>query len=67
MYPVEVMYAAEPQTDYVESALSTILQIHFEMPPGDILVFLTGREEIEAVERSLQEKVALFPPTAAQV
>ncbi len=36
------MYTTEPQTNYIDAALSTVLQIHFEQPPGDILVFLTG-------------------------
>ncbi|KAF0989303.1 hypothetical protein HZS_1471 [Henneguya salminicola] len=46
-FPVEVMYALEPNTDYLDEALITVMQIHVSEPPGDILVFLTGQEEID--------------------
>ncbi|KAK9509920.1 hypothetical protein O3M35_004807 [Rhynocoris fuscipes] len=49
-YPVEVRYTIEPQDDYNFTCLVTIFQIHKEEPPKhDILVFLTGQEEIEAM------------------
>lgn len=48
-FPVSIFYTEEPQKDYVEAAVLTVFQIHFESPPeGDILVFLTGQEDIEA-------------------
>lgn len=54
MYPIDVLYADQPVKDYVEAAVVTVLQIHQTAPlPGDILLFLTGQEEIEAVERLL--------------
>lgn len=37
------MYTAKPQEDVLDAALKTILQIHTQKPPGDILVFLAGR------------------------
>ena len=37
-----------------------MLQLHLDMPPGDILVFLTGQEEIESLSLLLQEKVKLL-------
>ena len=46
----QVMYTAEPQADYLHSAVVSVLQLHGSMGPGDILVFLTGREEIESVQ-----------------
>lgn len=46
-YPVEVLYANEPETDYLEAALITVMQIHLSEPAGDILLFLTGQEEID--------------------
>lgn len=53
-HPVKLMYAEEPQTDYLDAALVTILQVHQEQPlPGDILVFLTGQDEIESLEKLL--------------
>jgi hypothetical protein len=40
-YPVEIMYSREPESDYVDAALVTVLQIHLSEPAGDILLFLT--------------------------
>jgi pre-mRNA-splicing factor ATP-dependent RNA helicase DHX16 len=37
------------------AAITTVFQIHVTQGPGDILVFLTGQEEIEAADQSLQE------------
>ena len=42
-YPVQLMYAPEPQPDYVEAAVTTVLQLHMDAAPGDVLVFLTGQ------------------------
>lgn len=87
MFPVEIAYLAQPTTDYVESAVQTIFDIHAKVrsgvptfyashrleaeeltlsfviegrqePKGDILVFLTGREEID---RCLQEIADRLP------
>ncbi|CAO3679685.1 unnamed protein product [Rhizopus stolonifer] len=46
-FPVEIYYTPEPERDYLEAAIRTTLQIHLSEPEGDILVFLTGEEEIE--------------------
>lgn len=46
-HPVEVFYTPEPEQDYVEAAIRTVLQIHATEDEGDILLFLTGEEEIE--------------------
>ena len=34
----------------------TILQIHVTQPLGDVLVFLTGQEEIETCQEQLEER-----------
>ncbi|CCJ31078.1 unnamed protein product [Pneumocystis jirovecii] len=52
-HPVEVYYTQEPERDYLEAALRTVLQIHIEEEPGDILLFLTGEDEIEDACRKL--------------
>ncbi|CAM9912006.1 unnamed protein product, partial [Phaeothamnion confervicola] len=46
-HPVEVLYTKEPEPDYVEACITTVMQIHLSEPAGDILVFLTGQEEID--------------------
>lgn len=51
-FPVELYHASEPVADYVDAALRTVFQIHYGEPmPGDILVFLTGQDEIEALQK----------------
>jgi pre-mRNA-splicing factor ATP-dependent RNA helicase DHX15/PRP43 len=52
-HPVEVFYTPAPERDYVESALRTVLQIHATEPEGDVLLFLTGEEEIEDACRKI--------------
>jgi pre-mRNA-splicing factor ATP-dependent RNA helicase DHX15/PRP43 len=57
MYPVEIFYTPEPERDYLEAAIRTVVQIHMYEPPGDILVFLTGEEEIEDACRKIGQEV----------
>eukprot|EP00923_Selenidium_pygospionis_P042325 GHVN01073271.1.p1 GENE.GHVN01073271.1~~GHVN01073271.1.p1 ORF type:complete len:392 (-),score=35.87 GHVN01073271.1:239-1243(-) len=54
MHPVEIFYTPKPQNDYLEAAIKTIMQIHDTEGPGDILVFLTGEEEIEYAKKKLE-------------
>lgn len=54
MYHVDMLYAAAPLADHVEASVTTVLQIHASQPLGDILVFLTGQDEIETAAEALQ-------------
>lgn len=54
-YPVDIHYTPQPEANYLAAAVTTIFQIHITQGKGDILVFLTGQEEIEAAEQNLQE------------
>ncbi|VBB83737.1 Putative Pre-mRNA-splicing factor ATP-dependent RNA helicase PRP43 [Podospora comata] len=56
-HPVEIFYTPEPERDYVEAAVRTVLQIHAVEPEGDILLFLTGEEEIEDACRRISLEV----------
>lgn len=47
-FPVEIFHSKSPCEDYVDSAIKQVLSIHLSSPPGDILVFMTGQEDIEA-------------------
>ncbi|CBH11024.1 pre-mRNA splicing factor ATP-dependent RNA helicase, putative [Trypanosoma brucei gambiense DAL972] len=52
MYDVEVYNSRLPEANYLEASIRTAMQIHLYEGPGDILIFLTGEDEIEqAVER----------------
>jgi pre-mRNA-splicing factor ATP-dependent RNA helicase DHX16 len=52
-YPVDILYTKAPEADYLDAAIITILQIHITQPTGDILVFLTGQEEVESAAEIL--------------
>jgi HrpA-like RNA helicase len=58
MFPVKLFYTVEPVQDYIDTTILTIFQIHTDSKNsggGDILVFLTGQEEIESVQKTLEE------------
>ena len=55
-FPVEVFYTAKPERNYVEAAVRTTLHIHQCEGPGDILVFLTGEQEIEQACEEIRQK-----------
>jgi len=46
-YSVDVFYLDSPCPDYVRGCVDTTIKIHEAEPPGDILVFLTGMEEVD--------------------
>ncbi|XP_078391996.1 pre-mRNA-splicing factor ATP-dependent RNA helicase DHX16 [Cetorhinus maximus] len=55
-FPVDIYYTKAPEADYLEACVVSVLQIHVTQAPGDILVFLTGQEEIETTCEMLQER-----------
>lgn len=61
-YPVEIMYSKEPESDYLDAALVTVMQIHLTEPAGDILLFLTGQEEIDTSSEILYERMKALGP-----
>lgn len=53
-HPVEIFYTPEPERDYLEAAIRTVIQIHMcEEEEGDLLLFLTGQEVLSSVFYSL--------------
>ena len=71
-FPVDVYFNRNVSMDYVESAVKQILSIHLGsmagklefVNDGDILVFMTGQEDIEITCDILCEKLAMLenPP-----
>ena len=55
-FPVDIYYTKAPEADYIDACVVTVLQIHVTQPLGDILVFLTGQEEIETAQELLTER-----------
>lgn len=66
-HPVEVFYAAAPMENYVDAAVKTTLNIHECEGPGDILVFLTGEQEIEQACTEIRETAASLPKDKPQL
>ena len=57
-FPVEIFYTPEPERDYLEASIRTVVQIHIcEEIEGDILLFLTGQEEIDEACKKIQREV----------
>ncbi|CAG8634454.1 15263_t:CDS:10, partial [Dentiscutata heterogama] len=66
-FPVEIMFSKTPCDDYVDSAVKQVLAIHLGHPPGDILVFMTGQEDIEITCKVITERLQQLdnPPELA--
>ncbi|OJD35525.1 atp dependent rna [Diplodia corticola] len=67
MYPVDIHYLEQPAEDYVERAVKTVFDVHTQEPEGDILIFLTGREEIDAVLEMIADRAMNLNPKAPSI
>ncbi|KAI9912062.1 hypothetical protein PsorP6_008910 [Peronosclerospora sorghi] len=56
-FPVEILYTKEPELDYLDASLLCVMQIHLSEPEGDILLFLTGQEEIDTACEVLYQRI----------
>ncbi|KAM0330000.1 hypothetical protein ACHAQA_004169 [Verticillium albo-atrum] len=56
-FPVDTMFHRSPVEDYVDQAVQQILSIHVSMDQGDILVFMTGQEDIEVTCELVQKRL----------
>lgn len=61
-FPVDVKYADYCCDDYVESAVKEVLKVHLgnDIDSGDVLVFMTGQEDIETCCQLIQEKINML-------
>ncbi|KAJ9138456.1 Helicase associated domain-containing protein [Pleurostoma richardsiae] len=66
-FPVEILYSREPESDYLDAALTTVMQIHLTEPMGDILLFLTGQEEIDTACEVLFERMKALGPNVPEL
>ena len=66
-FPVEILYSKEPESDYLDAALMTVMEIHLTQPKGDILLFLTGQEEIDTSCEILYERMRAIGPEAPEL
>ncbi|KAJ0258772.1 Helicase-associated domain-containing protein [Hirschfeldia incana] len=56
-FPVDIRYSKNPCEDYVEAAVKQAMRIHITSPTRDILIFMTGQDEIETACFSLKERM----------
>lgn len=56
-FPVEAYFSRDHTEDYVEAAVKQTIEIHLSYPPGDILAFMTGQEDIEATCSLIRERL----------
>ncbi|KAJ8494910.1 hypothetical protein ONZ51_g2046 [Trametes cubensis] len=55
-HPVTVHFSRRTSSDYVSEAIKKASKIHARLPPGGILIFLTGQNEITGVCRKLEAR-----------
>ncbi|PHU22018.1 hypothetical protein BC332_07125 [Capsicum chinense] len=65
-FPVQIVYSKTPCEDYVEAAVKQAMIIHITGAPGDILIFLTGQDEIEATCYALSERMEQLTSSTKQ-
>ncbi|XP_029469654.1 ATP-dependent RNA helicase DHX33 [Rhinatrema bivittatum] len=67
-HSIQIYYTKQPQSDYLQAALVSVFQIHQEAPSSqDILVFLTGQEEIEAMTKTCRDIAKHLPDVHPQM
>ena len=54
-YPVSIHFARKTQRDYLEETFLKLSRAHKKLPPGGMLVFLTGQNEITALSKRLRQ------------
>lgn len=57
LHPVTVHFSRETRLNYVEAAFEKVMKIHRRLPPGGILVFLSGKDEIELLCKKILEEI----------
>jgi ATP-dependent RNA helicase DDX35 len=56
VFPVDVYYMEHPAEDYIKDSVETVFSIHQKEKQGDILLFLTGREEVDTACQMIQSR-----------
>ncbi|GJM86775.1 hypothetical protein PR202_ga02666 [Eleusine coracana subsp. coracana] len=64
-YPVTVHFSKRTHDDYLGQAYKKVMSIHKRLPPGGILVFVTGQREVDylcqKLRRASKERTAKKP------
>lgn len=56
-FPVEIFHSEVPKDDYVQASIQAVVDIHVQEDEGDVLLFLTGEEEIEDACKKIRLEV----------
>jgi len=67
LFKVEVLYTQVAEEDYVAATIKTVVQVHAFEDPGDILVFLTGEEEIENACKAIRREVSKYGESVGRI
>jgi len=67
MFRVDLLYLQKPETDYVAAAVRSVVQIHAFEPAGDILLFMTGEEEIEQACKTIKRETSRYGESVGQL
>ncbi|KAI3452612.1 hypothetical protein Pfo_009276 [Paulownia fortunei] len=57
LFPVEIQHSSERPKSYLEASLKTAIDIHVREPKGDVLIFMTGQDDIEKLVSKLEERI----------
>jgi ATP-dependent RNA helicase DHX37/DHR1 len=58
-HPVTIHFSRSTHSNYITQAIKKTVNIHRRLPPGGILVFLTGQSDIVGVCKRLEAKFGL--------
>ncbi|RAL39994.1 hypothetical protein DM860_008134 [Cuscuta australis] len=57
LFPVQIVHSSEKPKNYVEACLKTAIDIHLKEPEGDVLIFMTGQDDISKLVSKLEDKI----------
>ena len=58
MFDVDIIYTESAEKNYYQAVVKKVAEIHRDEKPGDILIFLTGEEEIESACADVEEEIS---------
>ena len=58
MFPVSTYFEKNTPDDYKSAAVKKCSMIHRKLPDGDVLIFMTGKQEIHEVANMLDHKLS---------
>lgn len=67
LFPVQVLYRKDPVSDYLEESMNTVKRIHLTERSVDILLFLTGQEEIDTSAEILYNRMQSLGPNVSEL